>query len=106
MGTQIYGDGTGNSNKDFLGLAAIVDDVLLCRLMAHNLVLLTHLQVYRYASSGTLTLKKCQLFIMLLLLVQSIRISESRTEAVFSFYEQLLVPQERINKDNLDDEEF
>jgi hypothetical protein len=26
LGTIIYGDGTGNSSKDFLGLTAIVDD--------------------------------------------------------------------------------
>lgn len=26
IGTLLYGDGTGNSNKDFLGLAAIIDD--------------------------------------------------------------------------------
>lgn len=34
MGTQVYGDGTGNSSKDLLGLLAAVDDTTVVKKMA------------------------------------------------------------------------
>ena len=37
IGTILYSDGTGNSNKDFLGLLAAVDKILRCPLLSYSL---------------------------------------------------------------------
>lgn len=100
IGTQFYGDGTGNGSKDFLGLEAIVDDGTnaatygtLARstfttlkstvtAAASNKISLAQMStLYNSASSGSQT--------------PSLGLT---TEAVFALYEQLLQPQERIAK--------
>lgn len=100
IGTIFYGDGTGNSGKDFLGLEAIVDD-------GTNAATYGSLSRSTYstlnstvtASSGTLTLAK------MATLYNAITSGSVKptlglcSEAIFSLYEQLLQPQERIAKD-------
>lgn len=100
MGTQIYGDGTGNNNKDFLGLAAIVDDgSTVATYGGQSRSTYTTLQSTVTASSGTLTLQKMSTLYNAITAGTVHPNIGITTEAVFSFYEQLLVPQERINKD-------
>jgi len=100
IGTLFYGDGTGNGSKDFLGLEAIVDD-------ATNVTTIGTLSRSTYttlkstvtASSGTLSLAKMStLYNAASSGAQKPTIGLT-TEAVFSLYEQLLQPQERIAKD-------
>lgn len=99
LGTIFYADGTGNSSKDPLGLAAIVDD-------GNSVANIGGLARATYAtlastvtaSGGTLTLAKmATLYNAITSGSQkpSIHISD---QTVFSLYEQLLQPQERINK--------
>lgn len=99
IGTLFYGDGTGNSSKDFLGLAAHVDDgnsVANIGGLARSTF--TTLQSTVTASSGTLSLAK-----MATLWNDVTSGSQKPTaaycpEAVWSYYEQLLEPKMRINK--------
>lgn len=100
LGTIFYSDGTGNSSKDHLGLAALVDD---------GTTVATYGELSRStygtlastvtASGGTLTLAK------MATLYNACSSGSQKTtvglcpEAVFSLYEQLLTPQERISKD-------
>lgn len=101
IGTIFYGDGTGNSGKDFLGLEAIVDDGTNASTYG-TLSRTTYNPQLRStvtASSGTITLAK-----MSSLYNAAARGSQKptlglTTEAIFSFYESLLQPQERIAKD-------
>ena len=102
LGTIFYGDGTGNSSKDPLGLEGLVDDGTntatiggLTRADFAGSVLDSTVT----ASGGTLTLAKMA---TLYTNVRSGSIKPTAgytTEAVFDFYEQLLQPQERIQKD-------
>lgn len=100
IGTIFYGDGTGNSGKDFGGLGAIVDD-------GSSVATYGGLSRSTYptidsvvtASGGTLTLAKMStLYNGITSGAQKPTIGVT-TEAVFSLYEQLLQPQERIAKD-------
>lgn len=100
IGTIFYSDGTGNSSKDPLGLAAIVDDGTSAATYG-GLARATYTQLNSTvtASSGTLTLAKLRT-----LYNNAKRGSNKPTvayvdESVFGYYEQLLQPQERINKD-------
>lgn len=100
IGTLFYGDGTGNGSKDFLGLEAIVDDATNAATfgtLARSTY--TTLKSTVTASSGSLTLAKMST-------LYNAATSGSQkpslglcSEAIFSFYEQLLQPQERIAKD-------
>jgi hypothetical protein len=100
IGTLFYADGTGNSNKDFLGLAAHVDDgntVATYGTQARGTYATICSTVT--ASGGTLTLAKMA---TLYNAISSGSVKPTlglTTEAVFSLYEQLLAPQERIMKD-------
>ncbi len=100
LGTMFYGDGTGNDNKDLLGLAAIVDDGNsvatyggqsratysgLCSTVTDSggtLSLTKMATLYNNISSGSITptLGVCD-------------------ETVFSLYESLLENKERISRD-------
>ncbi len=100
IGDLFYGTGTGNSNKDFLGLEAIVDD-------GTNVTTIGGLSRDDFdtlnstvtSSGGTLSLAKMRT------LYNAVTSGSQKpsigycTEAVFGFYEQLLNPQERIAKD-------
>lgn len=100
IGTLFYSTGTGNGSKDFLGLEAIVDDGTNASTFG-TLARATYttLNSTVTASSGTLTLAKMST------LYNAISSGSQKptlglvTETVFSLYEQLLQPQERIAKD-------
>lgn len=100
IGTIFYGSGTGNGSKDFLGLEAIVDDgtnAATYGSLARSTY--TTLKSTVTASSGTLSLSKMST------LYNAVTSGSQKptlglcTEAIFSLYEQLLQPQERIAKD-------
>ena len=100
LGTDFYGDGTGNSGKNLLGLAAIVDDgTSVANIGGLARATYTTLKSTVTASGGTLTLAK-----MATLLSNVKSGSQKPTigytdETVWDLYQQLLQPQERINKD-------
>ena len=101
LGTIFYGDGTGNSSKDPNGLENLVDDgTNVATLGGQTRTSFTpNLSSTVTASGGTLTLA---LMATLYSDVTSGSIKPTAaftTEAVWDFYEQLLQPQERINKD-------
>lgn len=100
IGTMFYADGTGNSNKDMLGLAAIVDDgTSVSTIGGLSRTTYPTLASTVTASSGTLSLAKMST------LYNAITSGAQKptlglvTETVFALYEQLLQPQERIVKD-------
>jgi len=98
IGTMIYGTGTGNSNKDFLGLGAIVDDGTDVTTLG-GLTRSSYAFSYgtRTASGGTITLAK------LATLFSAISAGSGNdspslmvsNETVWDLYEQLLTPMVR-----------
>lgn len=100
LGTIFYSDGTGNSSKDPLGLAALVDD-------GNAVATIGGLSRSTYAtlastvtaSSGTLTLAKVDTLWAAVTSGAQKPTTIYTTETVFNLYGQLLRPQERINKD-------
>ena len=100
LGDVIYGDGTGNSNKDPLGLAAIVDDgTTVDTLGGLSRTTYTAIKATRTASGGTLTLNKLA---TLFSAISSGSGMSSPTlivsnETVWDLYEQLLTPSVREN---------
>ena len=98
IGTLFYGDGTGNSNKDFLGLDAIVDDatsVVTYGSLSRNTY--TMLRATRTASGGTLTTD-----LMGALYDNCARGAKKptlivTTEAIWTIYEALLQPTVQAN---------
>ena len=100
LGTIFYADGTGNSSKDPLGLAALVDDGgAVATLGGLSRSTYTTLQSTVTASSGTITLAKVDTLWNAVTSGSQKPTMIYTTEAVFAFYGQLLRPQERINKD-------
>lgn len=100
IGTLFYGDGTGNGGKDFLGLEAIVDDgTNAATYGTQSRSTYSVLNSIVTASGGTLSLAK------MATLYNSVSSGSVKTtlglttETIFSLYEQLLTPQERIMKD-------
>lgn len=99
LGTIFYGDGTGNSSKDPLGLGALVDD-------GNTVSTIGGLSRSTYstlagtvtASSGTLTLAKVDTLWYAVTSGSQKPTVAMVTESVFNLYGQLLRPQERINK--------
>lgn len=99
LGDIFYADGTGNNNKDPLGLAALVDD-------GSNVATIGGLS---RATFTTLKSTVTSLPTMTLAAVDTLWINVTSgsqkptaiytTEAIFNFYGQLLRPQERITKD-------
>ena len=100
IGTLFYGDGTGNSGKDFLGLEAIVDDGTNAATYGTlSRSTFPTLQSTVTASGGALTLAA-----MSTLFTDITSGSQKPTlglcdQSVFNLYESLLQPQERIPKD-------
>ena len=103
LGTIFYGDGTGNSSKDPAGLDNIVDDGTVAATYGG----LTRADVgdgnvldsTRTASGGTLTLALIDTLWNAVTSGSQKPTIGVTTEAVFSFYGQLLRPQERIVKE-------
>lgn len=97
LGTVFYGTGAG---KDILGLRALVDDgTTVATIGGQSRSTYSSLQSTVTASGGTLTLAK------MATLWNNVTSGSNKptviltTETVFSLYEQLLEPQERIMKD-------
>jgi hypothetical protein len=98
IGTLMYADGTGNSSKDFLGLEAIVDDATNAATYG-SLARATYttLKSTVTASSGTLTLAKMATLFNAVAAGSQKPTLGLTTETVWSLYESLLQPMERIN---------
>lgn len=100
LGTIFYADGTGNSSKDPLGMAALVDDGnSVSTLGGLSRSTYSTLQSTVTASGGTLTLAKVDTLWINTASGAQTPTAVYTTEAVFNFYGQLLRPQERITKD-------
>ena len=100
LGTIFYADGTGNSSKDPLGLAALVDDGnAVASLGGLARATYTTLQSTVTASGGTLTLARVDTLWNAVSSGTQVPTAIYTTEAVFAFYGQLLRPQERITKE-------
>ena len=101
IGTMIYGDGTGNGSKDFLGLQALVDDgTTVDSIGGQSRTTYTALKSTRTASGGTLTLLK--MATMFSAISAGSTPGQSPTlivsnETVWDLYEQLLTPTVREN---------
>ena len=100
IGTLFYGDGTGNSSKDFTGLGAAVDDgTSVATYGALSRTTYPTLASTVTASGGTLSLAKMSTLYNAVTSGSQKPTVGMTTEAVFSLYESLLQPQERIAKD-------
>ena len=100
IGTLAYSDGTGNSNKDFLGLGALVDDgTSVATIGGLSRSTYTTLQSTVTASSGTLSLLKMRTLYNAIADATVIPTTAYTTYTVGALYESLLQPQERIMKD-------
>lgn len=100
VGTQFWGDGTGNNSKNFLGLAAIVDDgTTVGTIGGLSRTTYTTLKSTVTASSGTISLTKMATLFNNVT-SGSVRPTVGITDPpTFSLYESLLQPQERYMKD-------
>lgn len=100
LGTIFYADGTGNSSKDPLGLAALVDDGnSVSTIGGLSRSTYTTLASTVTASSGTLTLAKVDTLWAAVTSGAQKPTAIYTTETIFNLYGQLLRPQERINKE-------
>lgn len=100
LGTIAYADGTGNSSKDPLGLAALVDNGdSVSSIGGLSRSTYSTLQSTVTASGGTLTLAAVDTLWNNVSSGAQTPTAIFTTEAVFAFYGQLLRPQERIMKD-------
>jgi len=104
LGDIMYSDGTGNSNKDFMGLDAIVDDGTTAGTIGGlSRTTYSTLNAIRTASGGTLTLAKlATLFSAIssgtIMSTPNIIITN---ETVSDLYEQLLTPSVQETYSNL-----
>ncbi len=99
LGTIFYADGTGNSNKDPLGLAALVDDgSSVANIGGLSRSTYTTLQSTVTASSGTISLAKVDTLWAAVTAGSQKPTAFYTTETIFNLYGQLLRPQERITK--------
>lgn len=101
IGTMLYADGTGNSNKDFLGWDALIDDSTSVVTIG-NLSRTTYptLKGTRTASGGTLDLDKCATLISAVSAGSAARQRPTvlvSDETVWDLYESLLTPTQRAN---------
>jgi len=100
LGTIFYADGTGNSSKDPLGLAALVDDgSAVANIGGLSRSTYNTLQGTVTASGGTLTLASLDTLFSAVTSGSQKPTAYYTTEAVSNLYGQLLRPQERIMKD-------
>lgn len=99
LGTIFYADGTGNSSKDPLGLAALVDDgTSVATIGGLSRATYTTLQSTVTASSSTLSLAKVDTLWAACTSGAQRPTAIYTTETGFNLYGQLLRPQERITK--------
>ena len=100
LGTIFYADGTGNSSKDPLGLAALVDDgTSVATIGGQSRSTYATLASTVTASSGTLTLAKVDTLWSATTSGSQKPTATYTTETVWNLYGQLLRPQERITKE-------
>lgn len=100
IGTEFYGNGTGNSSKDMLGLGAIVDDGSnVSTIGGLSRTTYTTLQSTVTASSGTLSLYKMRTLYNAVGDAGAWPTFGLTDMTTWALYEQLLQPQERIYKD-------
>ena len=99
IGTQLWADGTGNSNKDFLGLAALVDD-------GNSVLTIGGLSRSTYSTlQSTVTASSTLSLSAMRTLWNAIADAEVAPTRVYTdyaswtLYEQLLQPQEKIFKE-------
>jgi hypothetical protein len=98
IGTQLYADGTGNANKDFIGLANIVDDTSSIGGLSRSTY--TTLQsTNTAASSGLLSLFKMRTLYNAISDASVVPTEVYTDYPTWALYEQLLQPQERIAKE-------
>lgn len=101
IGTMLYADGTGNSNKDFIGWDAIIDDATsVATIGGLARATYTTLNATRTASGGTLTLENIATLISAVSAGSSARRRPSvlvSNETVWDLYESLLTPTQRAN---------
>lgn len=104
IGTQLYGTGTGNNNKDLIGIGAIIDDGTDVTTLG-NISRTTYpvFKATRTASGGTLSLSS------LATLYTNVSSGTTRStptlissdEATWDLYEQLLTPMVRESYDKM-----
>jgi hypothetical protein len=100
LGTMFYADGTGNSSKDTLGLAALVDDgTSVSTIGGLSRSTYTTLQGTVTASSGVISLAKVDTLYAAVTSGGQKPTAFYTTETGYNLYGQLLRPQERITKD-------
>ncbi len=100
IGAQFYGDGTGNNNKDMLGLGAIVDNGnSVATIGGLSRSTYTTLQSTVTASGGTLTLYKMRTLYNAIGDAGAWPTMGLTDFTTWALFEQLLQPQERIYKD-------
>ena len=101
IGTMLYADGTGNSNKDFLGWDALIDDgTSVATLGGLSRTTYTTLNGTRTASGGTMDLDKIATLISAISAGGSARRRPTflvSNETVQDLYESLLTPTVRAN---------
>lgn len=104
IGSLFFGNGTGNGSKDFLGLAAIVDDgSSVATYGGQSRTTYTTLKATVTASSGTISLAKMRT------LKNAVGSGAQQptigvtTEAVKALYETLLQPMQRITRTTSND---
>jgi len=98
IGTQLYADGTGNANKDFIGLANIVDDTSSIGGLSRS-TYTTLASTVTAASSNLLSLFKMRTMYNAIADASVVPTEVYTPYEVWALYEQLLQPQERIGKE-------
>ena len=98
IGTQLYADGTGNANKDFIGLANIVDDTSSIGGLSRSTY--TTLQsTVTAASSNLLSLFKMRTLYNAIADASVVPTEVYTDYPTWALFEQLLQPQEKIQKE-------
>jgi len=93
FGNQVYGDGTGNNNKDILGLTAAVDDATsITTYGALSRDTYTNWKATRTAQSGSLSLADLAADFDAASVAGEVPTIAVTTPAIFSIYEALLTP--------------
>lgn len=97
LGTEFWADGTGNSNKDFVGLAIICDST--GTVGGQSRTTYSALASTETASSGVISLAKMATLYNGAGSGTQVPTVAYATETVYNLYEALLQPEERLNKD-------
>lgn len=97
IGTQLYADGTGNGNKDFIGLGNIVDDTSAIGGLSRSTYATLASTVT--ASGGALSLYKMRTLYNAIADASVTPTECYTTYEVWALYETLLQPQEKIMKE-------